>query len=56
MGYVARSEAKPGGTLFADVRGKRIAVAVTELPFVKLEYKREYKRDERPRAENSPSC
>ena len=51
MGYVARSEAKPGHTLFADVRGKRIAVAVTELPFVKPEYK----RDQRPRG-NSTSC
>lgn len=40
MGYVASSEARPGGRLFADVRGKRIPVVVSELPFVKPNYKR----------------
>src|SRR5262249_11493738 len=52
MGYVGRREAKAGRTLVSEVRGKRIAVAVTELPFVKPEYR----RNERPRAENSTSC
>jgi len=36
---------------YAQACGKRIAVAVTELPFVKPQYK----RDQRPR-ENSTSC
>jgi aminomethyltransferase len=40
MGYVASAEARPGCMLFADVRGKRIPVAVSELPFVKPNYKR----------------
>jgi aminomethyltransferase len=40
MGYVARSESEPGTTLFADVRGKRVPVAVSELPFVEANYKR----------------
>jgi aminomethyltransferase len=40
MGYVARAESEPGKTLFADVRGKRVPVAVSELPFVKPSYKR----------------
>jgi aminomethyltransferase len=40
MGYVASAESKPGNTLFADVRGKRVPVAVCELPFVKPNYRR----------------
>jgi aminomethyltransferase len=47
MGYVVDAESKPGNTLLADVRGKRVPVAVSELPFVKPSYK----RVERPRAE-----
>jgi aminomethyltransferase len=40
MGYVASAAAKPGTALFADVRGKRVPIEVSELPFVKLSYKR----------------
>jgi len=40
MGYVAAAEGKPGHTLFAEVRGRRVAVAVSELPFVEPHYKR----------------
>jgi aminomethyltransferase len=40
MGYVASAASKPGTALFADVRGKRVPVEVSELPFVKLNYKR----------------
>jgi aminomethyltransferase len=40
MGYVASAASKPGTALFADVRGKRVPVEVSELPFVKLSYKR----------------
>jgi aminomethyltransferase len=40
MGYVASAAAKPGTVLFADVRGKRVPVAVSALPFVKLRYRR----------------
>ena len=40
MGYVISAESKPGTILFADVRGKRVPVQVSELPFVKLNYKR----------------
>jgi aminomethyltransferase len=40
MGYVVRSESAPGTVLFADVRGKRVPVAVSELPFVEANYKR----------------
>jgi aminomethyltransferase len=47
MGYVVDAESKPGNTLLADVRGKRVPVAVSELPFVKPSYM----RVERPRAE-----
>jgi glycine cleavage system T protein (aminomethyltransferase) len=47
MGYVVSAESRPGNTLRAEVRGKRVPVAVSELPFVKPNYK----RVERPRAE-----
>jgi aminomethyltransferase len=47
MGYVVRDQSRPGNTLLADVRGKRVPVAVSELPFVKPNYK----RGKRPRAE-----
>jgi aminomethyltransferase len=40
MGYIASAAAKPGTLLFADVRGKRIPVEVSELPFVEPNYKR----------------
>jgi aminomethyltransferase len=47
MGYVVSTESRPGNTLLAEVRGKRLPVAVSELPFVKPNYK----RVEHPRAE-----
>jgi aminomethyltransferase len=40
MGYIASAAAKPGTLLLADVRGKRIPVEVSELPFVEPNYKR----------------
>jgi aminomethyltransferase len=41
MGYVASVAAKPGTVVFAEVRGRRIACEVSDLPFVKLSYKRQ---------------
>jgi aminomethyltransferase len=41
MGYVARSATAPGTVLFADVRGNRVPVEVSALPFVRLNYKRD---------------
>ena len=40
MGYVGSADAAAGTTLFAEVRGKRVPVSVTELPFVPTRYKR----------------
>jgi len=40
MGYVPRDAATPGTRLFAEVRGKRLPVKVSELPFVPTHYKR----------------
>jgi aminomethyltransferase len=40
MGYVSASCAQPGTPLFAEVRGKRLPVTVSELPFVTPHYKR----------------
>ena len=40
MGYVSTSCAQVGTPLFAEVRGKRLPVAVSELPFVTPHYKR----------------
>jgi aminomethyltransferase len=40
MGYVSASCAQPGTTVFAEVRGKRLPVMVSELPFVTPHYKR----------------
>ncbi|MEX6506314.1 glycine cleavage system aminomethyltransferase GcvT [Jiella sp. M17.18] len=40
MGYVPAEHAEPGTRLFADVRGKRIPLSVTDLPFVEPHYKR----------------
>jgi aminomethyltransferase len=47
MGYVVTAESRPGNTLFAEVRGKRVPVAVSELPFVQPNYR----RVQQPRAE-----
>ena len=40
MGYVRRDLAAPGTRLFAEVRGKRLAVTVAELPFWPTRYRR----------------
>ncbi len=40
MGYVAASHAFAGTRLFGEVRGKRLPVAVVDLPFVPTGYKR----------------
>ena len=40
MGYVPAALAEPGTRLFAEVRGKRLPVAVAELPFTKPGYRR----------------
>jgi aminomethyltransferase len=40
MGYVPRASSAPNTLLFADVRGNRLPVEVTELPFVPHRYKR----------------
>ena len=40
MGYVPRALAVPNTMLFADVRGNRLPVEVTRLPFVPHRYKR----------------
>ncbi len=40
MGYVPRALSHPTTLLFADVRGDRLPVEVTELPFVPHRYKR----------------
>jgi aminomethyltransferase len=40
MGYVPHPQSAPGTTLFAEVRGNRVPVEVTDLPFVPHRYKR----------------
>ncbi|MEM9845163.1 MAG: glycine cleavage T C-terminal barrel domain-containing protein, partial [Pseudomonadota bacterium] len=40
MGYVPRSLAEPGQTLWGEVRGKRLAARVTSLPFTPANFKR----------------
>jgi aminomethyltransferase len=40
MGYVPRNASAVGMQLFAEVRGKRLPVTVSELPFVPTRYKR----------------
>ncbi len=40
MGYMPRALSRPTTLLFADVRGNRLPVEVTELPFVPHRYKR----------------
>jgi aminomethyltransferase len=47
MGYVVSAESRPGNTLLAEVRNKRVPVAVSELPFVKPNYKRVERRAEK---------
>jgi aminomethyltransferase len=40
MGYLPMEQVAPQTTVFAEVRGKRLPVAVVELPFVTTDYKR----------------
>lgn len=40
MGYVAAAFIAPGTRIFAELRGKRVAVSVADLPFVPNRYKR----------------
>jgi aminomethyltransferase len=40
MGYLPTALAAPGTTAFAELRGKRLPVAVTRLPFIEPKYKR----------------
>jgi len=40
MGYVPAEMAKPGTALMADLRGRRLPVSVTPLPFRPANYKR----------------
>ena len=40
MGYVSAGQARPGNRLFTELRGRRQAVQICELPFVPLRYKR----------------
>ena len=40
MGYLPTALAVPGTTVFAELRGKRLPVAVTALPFIVPKYKR----------------
>jgi len=41
MGYVAASRSKTGTELQTELRGKRVPVAVCDLPFVPARYKRD---------------
>jgi aminomethyltransferase len=40
MGYVPTGLSQPGTRLFADLRGKRVPVAVARLPFITPRYKK----------------
>jgi aminomethyltransferase len=40
MGYLPRALSAPGTRVFAEVRGNRVPVEVTALPFVPHRYKR----------------
>jgi aminomethyltransferase len=40
MGYLPAALAMPGTRVFAEVRGKRLPVAVTALPFIAPKYQR----------------
>lgn len=40
MGYLPRASASPGTTVYAEVRGQRLAMTVTRLPFITPRYKR----------------
>jgi aminomethyltransferase len=40
MGYLATAASQPGTRVFAEVRGARLPLRVTELPFIRPRYKR----------------
>jgi aminomethyltransferase len=40
MAYVPTAHATPGTRLYAEVRGKRLPIAVSPMPFVPTRYKR----------------
>jgi aminomethyltransferase len=40
MGYLPRALSTPGARLFAEVRGSRVPVEVTDLPLIPHRYKR----------------
>ena len=40
MGYLPKSYASAGSSVFAEVRGQRLAVQVASMPFVPNNYKR----------------
>jgi aminomethyltransferase len=40
MGYLPTSHAAPGGTVFAELRGQRLPLRITAMPFVPNTYKR----------------
>jgi aminomethyltransferase len=40
MGYVPTASSAPGMRLHAEVRGKRLPIVVSALPFVPMRYKR----------------
>jgi aminomethyltransferase len=40
MGYVPAALAAPGTRVFAELRGKRLPLTVTALPFIMPKYKR----------------
>jgi aminomethyltransferase len=42
MGYLPRALSAPGTRVFAEVRGSRVPVEVTDLPFIPHRYKRTY--------------
>jgi aminomethyltransferase len=40
MGYVTPPGAPAGGTIYADLRGTRVPLRLSELPFISTTYKR----------------
>jgi aminomethyltransferase len=40
MGYLPTAQAADGGTVFAEVRGQRLPLRVSPMPFVPHSYKR----------------
>ena len=40
MGYLPSSQAAPGGLVFAELRGQRLPLRISPMPFVPNTYKR----------------